>query len=78
MDDRNFDITSKVFDVLNDIKGFDVAMSNPRNGVIIAKYKGTSFYINIDPIFNDNDEGKEAENKSFEEIVKTHNYTFRR
>lgn len=77
MDERNFNVTHKVVDVLNDIKGFDVAMENPRKGTIIAKYQGTSFYINIEPIFNDNDEGKEADTKPFEEIVRNHRWVFR-
>ena len=77
MDDRNYNITNKVFDVLNNVKGFDVAMSNPRNGTIIVRYNGVSFYMNIEPIFNDNNEGREANSKSFEEIVKTHSFVFR-
>ena len=77
MSDKNYDITNKIFNVLNDVKGFDVAMSNPRKGVLIARYKGESFYINIDPIFNDNEAGKEADNRPFEEIVKTHSFVFR-
>lgn len=77
MDKRNYNVTNKVFEVLNDIKGFEVAMSNPSKGTIIAKYKGTSFYINIEPIFNDNDEGKEFENRSFEEIARDHNWVFK-
>ena len=30
MDDRNYEITNKLNDVLNNVKGFDAAMSNPR------------------------------------------------
>ena len=30
MDNRNYDVTNKIFEVLNNVKGFDVAMSNPR------------------------------------------------
>jgi len=52
-------------------------MSNPRKGTIIVRHEGVSFCMNIEPIFNDNDEGKEADNKPFEEIVKKHNYLFR-
>ena len=75
-DDRNFDITNKVFKVLNEVKGFYVVMTNPRNGVIITRYKGKNFYINIEPIFNDNEEGEKYENKSFEEVVKTNTCIF--
>jgi len=77
MDKRNFNVTNKVYEVLNNIKGFDVAMSNPTKGTLIVKYEGVSFFVNIEPIFNDNDDGKEAENKSFAEIAKDHNYVFR-
>lgn len=77
MDDRNYDITNKIFEVLNDIKGFEVSTSNPRNGIIIARYNGTSFYVNIEPIFNDNEEGRKADSKSFEELVKEHKWVFK-
>lgn len=77
MDDRNYNVTNKVFEVLNNVKGFDVAMSNPRKGRIIVRHEGISFYMNIEPIFNDNKEGREADNKPFEEIAKTHNWIFR-
>lgn len=77
MDDRNYNVTNKIFEVLNNVKGFDVAMSNPRNGTIIVKHEGISFYIDIKPIFTDTAEGREADSKSFEEIVKTHEWVFR-
>ena len=76
MDDRNYDVTNEVFDILNKIKGFDVAMSNPRKGTIILRHNGISFYMNIDPIFNDNDEGRELDSKPFEEIVRNHSWIF--
>lgn len=77
MDERNYNVTNKVFEVLNNVKGFEVAASNFRNGKIITRYEGVSFYITIEPIFNDNEEGKEADNKSFDEIVKNHRWIFR-
>lgn len=77
MDERNYKITNKVFEILNNVKGFDVAMSNPKNGKIIVRYEGVSFYMNIEPIFNDNDEGRDADNKPFEEIAKSHSWIFR-
>jgi len=77
MDERNYNVTNKVFEVLNNVKGFEVAMSNPRKGTIIVRYEGVSFCMNIEPIFNDNNEGKEADNRPFEEIVKEHKYMFR-
>ena len=77
MDNRNYDVTNKIFEVLNNVKGFDVAMSNPRNGKIMARYNSVSFYINIEPVFNDNEEGKKADNKPFDEIVKNHRYIWK-
>ena len=77
MDNRNYDVTNKIFEVLNNVKGFDVAMSNPRNGKIMARYNGVSFYINIEPVFNDNEEGKKADNKPFDEIIKNHRYIWK-
>lgn len=77
MDDRNYNITNKVFEILNNVKGFDVAMSNPRAGKILVKYEGVSFYMTIEPIFNNNEEGKEVECRPFEEIVKSLSWVFR-
>ena len=77
MDNRNYDVTNKIFEVLDNVKGFDVAMSNPREGKIIARHNGISFYVTIEPIFNDNAEGREADNKPFEEVVKTHKWIWK-
>lgn len=77
MDKRNMNITSKVFNVLNNVKGFDVAMGNPQKGVIIARHEGINFYINIEPIFTDTDEGRAADAEPFEKIVKTHEWVWR-
>ena len=77
MDKRNGKITNKIFEILNNIKGFDVAMSNPNNGIIIAKYNNINYYISVDPIFNDNEEGDKANAEPFEIIVKTHGHVFR-
>lgn len=77
MDSRNHDVTNKIFDVLNNVKGFDVAMGNPKNGRIMARYNGITFYVNIEPVFNDTPEGRDADTKSFDEIVKTHQWALR-
>ena len=77
MDSRNCVVTNKIFEVLNNVKGFDVAMSNPREGKIIARHNGISFYISIKPIFNDNADGREADNKPFEEVVRTHTWIWK-
>lgn len=77
MDDRNYNVTNKVFEVLNNVKGFDVAMSNPRKGMLIVRHNGISFYMNIEPIFNDNDEGRKADNRPFEEIVRNNSWAIK-
>ena len=77
MDNRNYGITNKIFKVLDIVRGIDVAMSNPREGKIIARDNGISYYVTIKPIFNDNAEGREADNKPFEEVVKTHKWIWK-
>ena len=77
MDNRNYDVTNKIFEVLGNVKEFDVAMTNPKKGKIIARYNGISFCVTIKPIFNDNAEGREADNKPFEEVVKTHKWIWK-
>lgn len=74
IDDRNYEITNKLNDVLNNVKGFDAAMSNPRQGKMLVRYNDISFYITIEPVFNDNTEGKKAGSKPFEAVVKTYNW----
>lgn len=77
MDDRNYEITNKLNDVLNNVKGFDAAMSNPRQGKMLVRYNGISFYITIEPVFNDDTEGEKADSKPFKEVVKTHNWIWK-
>lgn len=45
MDDRNYDVTNKMTEVLNNVKGFDVAMSNPRQGKMLVCHNGINFYM---------------------------------
>lgn len=49
MDSRNSNITHKIFDVLNNTKGFEVAMGSGATGKLIINYKGTNFSVVIDP-----------------------------
>lgn len=77
MDDRNYDITNKLTEVLNNVKGFDAAMSNPRQGKMLVRHNGISYYVTIEPVFNDNAEGKKADSKPFEEVVKTHSWIWK-
>lgn len=77
MDDRNYEITSKLTEVLNNVKGFDAAMSNPRQGKILVRHNGIDFYVTIEPVFNTDEEVKENSSKSFVEVVKAHNWIWR-
>ena len=77
-DKRNCNVTHKVFEVLNNVKGFDVAMGDSSTGKLIIRHEGTSFYMTIEPMFNDNDAGKEADDKPFEEIARTHQWALRK
>ena len=77
MDDRNYDVTNKMTEVLNNVKGFDVAMSNPRQGKMLVRHNGINFYVTIEPIFNDNEEGRKADSEPFEEVVKKHRWIWR-
>lgn len=70
MDKRNVDITAKAYEVLNNTKGFDVAIGNPEAGKMLARYNGINFRITVEPLFNDNEKGKEAESRPFIDIVK--------
>ncbi len=57
MDDRNYDITNRIKEILCQIKGFDnVALSNPRSGKIILRYKGEDFILSINPVYEDTKE----------------------
>ena len=37
-------------DVLNNLKGFDAATTNPREGKILVRYNGTTFCVTIEPV----------------------------
>lgn len=77
MDIRNHDITNKLAQILNSVKGFDIAMSNPKRGRIIARYGGVNFLITINPIFQDNEEGRKANSEPFDKVVSDHRYVFK-
>ena len=72
-DDRNYDVTIKVGDVLNDIKGFEIARGEPRTGNMIIRYKGTSYLLNISPLLKEEVE-KDYKDADFHEIVDKFSY----
>ena len=51
-------------------------MSNPKAGKMLVRHEGISFYLTVEPIFNDNEEGRKADNKPFEEIARNHRWIF--
>ena len=68
MDDRNYDITNKINEILYQIKGFDnVALSNPRVGKIILRYRGEDFILSIDTVYGDSKDVPEDFGKTIED-----------
>ena len=68
MDDRNYDITNKINEILYQIKGFDnVALSNPRVGKIILRYRGEDFILSINPAYEDSKDVPENFGKTIED-----------
>lgn len=68
MDDRNYDITNRINEILNQIKGFDnVALSNPRVGKIILRYRGEDFILSINPAYEDSKDVPENFGKTIED-----------
>lgn len=74
MDRRNYDVTQKIFYVLNDVKGFEVATGAPYAGKILINYKGINFIASIEPLFESNATDEDKANESFMEIVKEHEH----
>ena len=68
MDDRNYDITNRINEILNQIKGFDnVALSNPRVGKIILRDRGEDFILSINPAYEDSKDVPENFGKTIED-----------
>lgn len=68
MDDRNYDITNRINEILNQIKGFDnVALSNPRVGKIILRYRGEDFILSINPAYENSKDVPENFGKTIED-----------
>ena len=73
IDDRNYEVTCKVAEILNNIKGFDVALGAPRNGNIIIKYNNTNYLLNISPLYTEDGDEK-RQNVAFEDICRENKY----
>ncbi len=68
MDDRNYDITNRINEILNQIKGFDnIALSNPRVGKLIIRYRGEDFILSINPAYEDSKDVPENFGKTIED-----------
>lgn len=76
-DKRNINVTNKLFQVINNVKGFNAAMGNPQKGVIIVQYEGTTFTLQVEPVYEDTPEGQAAENRPFMDIVHENKYMFK-
>lgn len=73
--EKNFNITNRIFEVLNQIKEFEVAMSNPKHGIIICRYENIDFEINISTLYTSEFATLKGK-QDFSEIVKANNYRF--
>ena len=69
MDKRNHDVTNKIFEVLNKVKGFDVAIRNPKTGKLLIRHNNINFYVTIEPVYNDNETGKKRETEQFDKLL---------
>ena len=66
MDSRNYDVTNKIFDVLNNTKGFEVAMTKPASGRMLINYKGINFTLTLEPVYGINET---KDSQPFDEVV---------
>lgn len=71
-DDRNYEVTNAVYDTLNRTKGFDVGMSNPSKGRIIVRHNNTDYLLEVSPIYNDSEKGKQP----FSDIMRENSFMF--
>lgn len=71
--DKNYEITIKVREVLNEIKGFEVASGAPRTGRLIVRFTDRSgnvgdFLMELSPLY------KTPTDKDFLQVVNEHDY----
>lgn len=74
MDRRNRDVTQRIFYVLNDVKGFEVATGSPYIGKLLINYGGVNFIASIEPLFESNLEDENEASKSLMEILEEHKH----
>lgn len=74
MDRKNIAATEKMAEVFNNVKGFEMAISNPATGKMLMRYNGVSFLVTIDAIYGNSSRGHEADSRPFEEIVEDNKY----
>ncbi len=75
-DNRNYGISNKIYEILNQIKGFDVAMGNPADGKILVKYDNIYFELSIKPCYSEEDD-KEFKSRPFAEMVRANQFMFK-
>lgn len=74
--DKNYEITVRVREVLNEIKGFEVASGAPRTGRLIVRFtdrsgKTDDFLMELSPLY------KTPTDKDFQKVVNEHDYLIR-
>lgn len=75
MNDRNYGVTNKIAECLDDLKIFNACRcSNPREGKILVEYENDYFFIKISPfVLNERNQPKNFEDavKKFHFIVES-------
>lgn len=71
--DKNYEITIRAREVLNEIKGFEVASGAPRTGRLIVRFTDRNgnvgdFLMEISPLY------KTPTDKDFQQVVREHDY----
>lgn len=76
-DDRNYEITVRTREVLNEIKGFEVASGAPRTGRLIVRFtdrsgKTDDFLMELSPLYSEPSSGMD-----FDKVVAQNGFMLR-
>ena len=70
-DERNVKMVQELSKVLNMMKGFDAAYSNPDKGVMLVRHEGRSYMVEVSPLYNE--DSVEAD-KDFLQVCEENKY----
>lgn len=74
MDERNVKMVQELSKVLNMMKGFDAAYSNPDKGVMLVRHEGRTYMVEMNPLYNE--DSAEAD-KDFLQVCEENKYLWR-